>query len=105
MSRRENKERGRMNDWMRRERSNECLSRNHSQRYKWKPSKCPSSSREMMLSMAVMKANVRRPAELVLMGASGKNSSQVPLPSTPTGRRSDTYSFTEAKSRKYKILI
>lgn len=40
-----------------------------------------------MLSMTVMKANIRRPAELVFMGANGKNTSQVPFPSTPKEQR------------------
>lgn len=39
-----------------------------------------------MLSMTVMKANIRRPAELVFMGAKGKNTSQVPFPSNPIER-------------------
>lgn len=36
-----------------------------------------------MLSMTVMKANIRRPAELVLIGAIGKNASQVSFPGIP----------------------
>lgn len=39
-----------------------------------------------MLSMMVMKANMRRPAELVCMGANGKNTSQVPFPRIPIER-------------------
>lgn len=37
-----------------------------------------------MLSMTVTKANIRRPAELVFIGANGKNTSQVPFPSVST---------------------
>lgn len=40
-----------------------------------------------MLSMTVMKANIRRPAELVFMGANGRNTSQVSFANVPTERK------------------
>lgn len=39
-----------------------------------------SRIRQAVQSMIVMKANVRRPAELVFMGATGKNNNHVVLP-------------------------
>ena len=37
--------------------------------------------------MTVMKATIRRPAELVFMGAKGRNTSQVLFPSKPRGKK------------------
>lgn len=52
----------------------------------------------MTLSMTVMKAIIRRPAELVFMGAKGRNTSQVPFPSMATEKRkkTNTYNFNDA---------
>lgn len=36
-----------------------------------------------MLSMTVMKASIRRPAELVFIGAKGRKTSQVSFPNIP----------------------
>lgn len=41
--------------------------------------------------MTVTKASIRRPAELVFMGAKGRNTSQVSFPNIPTERKGKTH--------------
>lgn len=58
-----------------------------------------------MPSMTVMKAKMRRPAELVLIGVKGMNISQVSFPNSATKKEKKIPSFSKMSNRVYTACV